>query len=195
MLLDQPVILAIDGAWKRFVRVVGSLGDSPAPASEPPVEDAPWSSADWQRSLDLLAVAPPRAGQGSAVGPAPSGPPTESGFLAAPSLTDEDEDDRLNAAAALSAPVNDAAGDMAAIPAATVNSDAVSGRRVEAALMRALLLSGQGRLDEAESAFPRRSRSTPRSTSPPPRLSGALAVAGRKRQSARWRRRAEPATP
>jgi hypothetical protein len=110
MLLDQPVVIAIDGAWKRFVRVVGNIGRVETTQRTVLVREGAWSAADWQHSLDILTAAEP----------------ADSAVTA--SLPTEPEPE----------------GEESSTPA---------DRRVQAALIRAKLLSGQGRFEEAESAF------------------------------------------
>ncbi|MFM9105452.1 MAG: tetratricopeptide repeat protein [Chloroflexota bacterium] len=121
MLLDQPVVLALDGAWKRFVRAVGSLGEPAHAADETGDAGGPWSAADWQHSLDLLASTPAHAAHAM--------PDAEVHAPEAPTPAPEDESPEISPAG----------------PGAE--------RRIQAALVRASLLAGQGRHDEAEAAF------------------------------------------
>jgi hypothetical protein len=100
MLLRQPAILAVDAAWKRFVRTVGKIGTS---AHDP--ETGAWSAVDWQNDLERVGM--------SSDEHSPALPP----------------------------------------PVVLDDPDTPERRRARAAILRAQMLSRQGRFIEAESAF------------------------------------------
>ena len=113
MLLDQPMVLAVDARWKQFVRMVGNLGVRyPGSVDGDADQWGCWSSRDWQHDLENL----------TNLLPAP-----DSKAVAAHPPTDHEP-----------------------VPEVSDNPDQ---RRLRAAILRAQMLSRQGRFIEAEAAF------------------------------------------